>query len=184
MTPRAVAAGVPREAYDGVVYDLDGTLVDLPVDWGAVAADVEAVYERAGVDPDGRSLWELLGAARDEGLFERVNAAIAEHEREGARASRRLPAADELAALDRPAAVCSLNCEAACSDALAAHGLTDHVERVVGRDTVDTWKPAPESLLAAVDSLGVDPSRAVFVGDSPRDREAAERAGVAYVDVS
>jgi len=183
MPRRPVAAAVPREAYDGVVYDLDGTLVDLAVDWGAVAADVEAVYERAGVDPAGRSLWELLGAARDEGLFERVNATITDHEREGARASRRLSTADELVALDRPAAVCSLNAEAACSVALETHGLADHVTRVVGRDTVETWKPEPESLLAAVDALGVEPSRAAFVGDSPRDREAAERAGVDYVDV-
>ncbi|WP_121821664.1 HAD family hydrolase [Halostella salina] len=174
---------MPHKPYDGVVYDLDGTLVDLAVDWGAVAADVEAVYERAGVDPDGRSLWDLLGAAREEGLFEQVNAAIADHEREGARTSRRLSTADELAALDRPAAVCSLNCEDACAVALETHGLSAHVERVVGRDTVDTWKPEPESLLAAVDALGVDPSRAVFVGDSLRDREAAERAGVDYVDV-
>ena len=183
MPRRAVAPTVPHEAYEGVVYDLDGTLVDLAVDWGAVAADVEAVYEAAGVGPGGRSLWDLLGAAREHGLFDRVNDAIADHEREGARRSGRLPTADELVSLDRPAAVCSLNCEAACAVALETHGLSDHVERVVGRDTVDTWKPAPESLLAAVDALGVDPSRAVFVGDSPRDREAAERAGVDYVDV-
>jgi phosphoglycolate phosphatase len=174
---------VPYEEYDAVVYDLDGTLVDLVVDWGAVAADVETVYEDAGVDPAGRSLWDLLSEARDHGLFDDVNAAIAAREREGARRSRRLPLADELSSLDRPAAVCSLNCAEACTVALAEHGLSEFVEAVVGRDTVETWKPDPESLLAAVEATGVDPSRAVFVGDSERDAQAAERAGVDFVYV-
>ncbi|NHN48639.1 HAD family hydrolase [Halostella sp. JP-L12] len=174
---------MPYEEYDGVVYDLDGTLVDLVVDWGVVAADVEAVYEEAGIDPGRRSLWDLLEAARGHDLFDEVNEAIAAHEREGARESRRLPLADELAALDRPAAVCSLNCAEACTVALAEHGLEEYVAAVVGRDTVATWKPDPESLLAAVEATGADPSRAVFVGDSERDARAAERAGVDFVYV-
>jgi Predicted phosphatases len=52
---------------------------------------------------------------------------------------------------------------------------------VVGRDTVRTHKPEPESLLAAVDALGVDPDRCVFVGDSESDRVTADRAGVPFV---
>ena len=36
--------------YDAVVYDLDGTLVDLAVDWDAVARDVASLLEARGVD--------------------------------------------------------------------------------------------------------------------------------------
>jgi hypothetical protein len=36
-----------------VVYDLDGTLVTLAVDWDAVATDVIAVYEDSGIDATG-----------------------------------------------------------------------------------------------------------------------------------
>ncbi|MFD7016672.1 HAD family hydrolase [Streptomyces sp. NPDC059928] len=42
-------------------------------------------------------------------------------------------------------------------------------------------KPAPDSLLLAMVDLGVDPASAVYVGDMPVDREAAARAGIAYV---
>jgi phosphoglycolate phosphatase len=172
---------VPYEEYEAVVYDMDGTLVELDVDWATVRESVAAVYEEAGVDPGGRSLWDLLEDARDHGLFERVNNAIATYERAGARRSSRLPLADEPESLARPIGVCSLNCFGACEIALERHGLEDHVSAVVGRDSVETWKPDPEPLLATVDALGVDPADAVFVGDSARDKLTAERAGTAFV---
>ncbi|MFB6156498.1 MAG: HAD family hydrolase [Haloferacaceae archaeon] len=166
--------------YDAVVFDLDGTLVRLAVDWEAVAADVTATFAEAGVDADGMGLWGMLDLADRTGLRDAVEAVIADHETEGARRSERLPAADDLAGLDRPAAVCSLNAEAAARVALDVHGLDDRVGAVVGRDSVATRKPEPEPLLAALEPLGVPPERALFVGDSERDATAAERAGVAF----
>ncbi|WP_435347584.1 HAD family hydrolase [Haloarchaeobius sp. HRN-SO-5] len=166
--------------YDGVVYDLDGTLVSLDVDWDAVARDVESVYRAASVAPDGRDLWGLLGAARANGIHDEVEAAIASHELDGARSSERLRLADRLESESRPVGVCSLNCEAACRLALSTHGLTDHVGVVVGRDTLSTWKPDPDPLLHATAELGLAPSQVLFVGDSERDERTAERAGTGF----
>jgi phosphoglycolate phosphatase len=169
-------------AADATVYDLDGTVVDLAVDWDAVADAVVDVYAANALVPPTGDLWSLLDAAGEYGIAEAVEETIADYERAGASESTRLPLADRLAAADdRPAAVCSLNCEAACRIALETHGLDAAVEAVVGRDTVRTHKPEPESLLAAVDALGVDPDRCVFVGDSESDRVTADRAGVPFV---
>ena len=169
--------------YDAVVYDLDGTLVDLDVDWGVVAADVREVYETAGKTPPSDGLWEMLEGAADAGLEADVESTIAGHEREGARTAPRLAHADEL--LERaeravPVGVCSLNCEDACRIALEEHDLHEAVDAVVGRDTVATRKPDPEPLLETVRRLGVEPENAVFVGDSERDELTARRAGTAF----
>lgn len=166
--------------YEAVVFDLDGTLVRLVVDWDAVATAVAEAFAANGVDAGGRDLWGLLDLADETGLREEVEAIIGAHERAGARRSVRLPAADDLAAIDRPIAVCSLNAESAARTALATHGLADRVSAVVGRDSVPTRKPDPEPLLAALGALGADPDGALFVGDSARDAEAAERAGLAF----
>ncbi|RJX43756.1 HAD family hydrolase [Halonotius aquaticus] len=166
--------------YAGIVYDLDGTLLTLAVNWEAVADDVIQVYADAGIDAAGASLWSLLEDADDHGITADVEAAISRHEREGARRSRRCGLADELAKQTVPVGVCSLNCEAACRIALETHGLADDVATVVGRDSVATHKPDPEPLLATLEDLGVEPTNALFVGDSPRDKETAERAGVAF----
>ncbi|MCU4740376.1 HAD family hydrolase [Halobacteria archaeon AArc-m2/3/4] len=166
--------------YDAVVYDLDGTLVDLNVDWNAVALDVLEVYASAAVDAPSRELWDLLAAASDFDLAPEVEAAIADHEREGARTSRRLPHAEEVLACEVPAGVCSLNCEAACRIALERHGLIAEIEAIVGRDTVETRKPDPEPLLETIRGLSATPDRTLFVGDSKRDERTAQRAGTDF----
>lgn len=168
------------EDIDAVVYDLDGTLLRLAVDWERVAADVGAVYGEAGIPTHGDGVWTLLERAEKNGIAAEVEAAIAAHERDGAHESTRLPPAEDLLERSVPAGVCSLNCEAACRIGLDTHGLADHVDVVVGRDTVDTHKPEPEPLLAAVDALGVDPEAALFVGDSESDERTAERAGTRF----
>jgi phosphoglycolate phosphatase len=176
------AHGVPAPVtaeYDAVVYDLDGTLVQLDVDWGAVAEEAATALSDRGVDTAGMNLWDVLETAEEAGHREQVEDVIAAHEREGARTSRRLPTADELPR-DVPVGVCSLNGEAACRLALETHGIDGHVAAVVGRDTVDTYKPDPEPLLTAIRELSADPGRALFVGDSERDAEAARRAGVPF----
>lgn len=168
------------ETFEAVVYDLDGTLVTLAVDWDAVATEVIGVYADAGIDATGAGLWSLLENAAEHGIADRVEDVISRHEREGARRSRRCEHADELPTRTVPVGVCSLNCEAACRIALAEHGLAEYVDATVGRDSVATHKPDPEPLLATVNFLGVAPENALFIGDSPRDEETAERAGVAF----
>jgi phosphoglycolate phosphatase len=165
--------------YDAVVYDLDGTLVDLSVNWENVARDAAAALESRGVDASGSDLWAMLDIADDTGNRDAVEAVIAEHECLGAECSTRLPIADDLPQTI-PVAVCSLNCERACRLALERHGIADCVDVVIGRDTVATEKPDPEPLLTAVRKLGTDPERTLFVGDSERDELTAERAGTAY----
>ena len=165
--------------YEAVVFDLDGTLVDLAVDWDAAATDAVALFERNGHDASGAGLWGLLERADDAGLRSELEAVLADHETRGAAASTRLPHADHLP-LSMPTGVCSLNCEAACRTALDRHDLTPHVGAVVGRDSVATYKPDPEPLVATLSDMDADPDRALFVGDSERDAVTARRAGVDF----
>lgn len=168
------------EEYATVVFDLDGTLVRLNVDWDAVAEDVAAALRSHGVDPP-ESLWGMLETADRRGHRPAVEEVISSYERDGAARSTRLPAADTIP--ERRVGVCSLNCEAACRIALSTHGI-EGIEAVVGRDTVSTEKPDPRPLLSAIERLEGDPKETIFVGDTDRDATTAERAGVDYVDVS
>ncbi|WP_458188519.1 HAD family hydrolase [Haladaptatus sp. NG-WS-4] len=162
-----------------VVYDLDGTLVDLVVDWNEVARNVASVLENHGVDASDADLWRMLDLADEADARDPVEDVIAEHECEGARRSTRLPHADELAEHDVPVGVCSLNCEAACHVSLETHDLTGYVDAVVGRDSMATRKPHPEPLRATLRALRVD-GDAIFIGDSRRDELTAERAGLSF----
>lgn len=163
-----------------VVYDLDGTLVRLAVDWSAVAEELRERYAAAGVAADGWGVWDYYERAAEHGLETAVETILAEYELAGAEDAEPLPAADDLPALAVPVGVCSLNAEAACRRALERHGLARSVDAVVGRDTVGPAKPDPAPLLAVVEALGVEPADAVFVGNRETDAETARRAGVRF----
>jgi phosphoglycolate phosphatase-like HAD superfamily hydrolase len=168
--------------YETFVFDLDGTLVRLEVDWDAVVDDVAATLREHGVDPPG-SLWGMLEAADNNGHRSVIEEVISAYERDGAAVSTRLPAANTVPAAPVGVGVCSLNSESACRIALSEHGL-DRIEAVVGRDTVPTEKPDPLPLLETIDRLDGDPSGTLFIGDTDRDATTAEHAGVDYADVS
>lgn len=166
-------------AFEAIVYDLDGTLVRLDVDWEAARRDTAAVLQARGFPTDDMGLWEIFETAAGTAARDPVDAAIADHERKGARSARRLPLADALPDT-RPVGVCSLNCEAACRIALEVHGLDGYVDAVVGRDSVPTYKPDPAPLLEVIEAIGARPADTLFVGDGERDELAADRAGVAF----
>ncbi|KZN23563.1 phosphoglycolate phosphatase [Haladaptatus sp. R4] len=168
-----------RDDVSAVVYDLDGTLVDLIVNWKQVAVDVAAVLDDHGVDASNVDLWAMLDLADEANVRDVVETVIGDHECTGARRSTRLPHADELLRREVPVGVCSLNCEASCHVSLETHELADAVDAVIGRDSVPTRKPDPEPLLATLHALDVD-GPALFIGDSPRDELTAERADVAF----
>jgi len=171
---------VTGQEYDAYVYDLDGTLVTLDVDWDDVADEVAAVLRARGIEVPDADLWAMLERSNETGYRRKVDETIAEFEREGARTAEKLVLADALPH-EIPVGVCSLNSESACRIALETYGLDSAVDFVVGRDSVATEKPHPEPLLRTVDGLGVSPERTLFIGDSERDYETAENAGTAFV---
>ncbi len=166
--------------WDAVVFDLDGTLVELIVDWDALERDLAGALSEAGLGDESTSAWELLEMAQEAGMRELAESVIAPVETAGAKQSDRLPLADVVPTISGPVAVCSLNCEAAVRTALDTHGLSGNVDAVVGRDTLEVWKPNPKPLLESVERIGACPDETVFVGDSARDRTTAKRAGVDF----
>ena len=61
--------------YPAFVFDPDGTLVGLILDWRAVAAELASVLETRGLEPP-ESLWEMLEAAGERDCRPAVEAVI------------------------------------------------------------------------------------------------------------
>ncbi|MFB6284935.1 MAG: HAD family hydrolase [Halobacteria archaeon] len=169
------------EGKEAVIYDLDGTLVELEVDWGEVRMDVAEILSEAGIELVD-STWGMLDKARQNGCYGVVNGVIERHEVQGAIDSRLLQAAQDVPDMDgSKLGVCSLNAEKACRKALEIHGIEKYFGSVVGRDSVEGMKPDPGPLLRVLSELDVSPENAVFIGDSQSDEEAAERAGIKFI---
>jgi putative hydrolase of the HAD superfamily len=65
-------------------------------------------------------------------------------------------------------------------DHLRDHGLVHYFAVVVTSAEVGAAKPSPAPFLAALDRMGVGPTRALHVGDQTRDEEGAAAAGMHF----
>lgn len=98
------------------------------------------------------------------------------------------PVRGALAALDRlREAGLSLACVANWDCTLSAHlarlGVADRFAAIVSSADAGVEKPDPGIFLVALSRLGIDPGRALHVGDDEVDREGALAAGLAFEPV-
>jgi phosphoglycolate phosphatase len=186
-----------------ILVDLDGTLVDSVPD---LAWCVDELMQRLGRPVWGeakvrtwvgngvdrlvkRALTGEMHAEPDAALFERALAIYSElYQVNNAVRSRLFPGVNE-GLLRLQAAGYKLGCvtnKAArfTEPLLRDLGIRDLFGIVVSGDTTPQKKPHPAPLLHAADFFKVRPERALMLGDSRHDVDAARAAGFAAVCVS
>jgi phosphoglycolate phosphatase len=169
--------------YGTVVFDLDGTLVRLRVDWRKAQADLGGITQRFGRDPEGRSIWAMLRDATGDEAAE-LDRALHRYEMKGSTQAEPLPIAAVLPLLNRrQVGVVTLNCHPCAEEALRVTRLSALVGAIVARGDTTRLKPDAEPLLLCIQKLRGRPDQAVFVGDRERDRETAEAAGTSFLSV-
>jgi beta-phosphoglucomutase-like phosphatase (HAD superfamily) len=186
----------PR-AFDAVLFDMDGTLVDSEPIWFAVLRAV--VPEFGGDLPEGahaalhgndrptttRILRERYGLAGDAGAFwgrvvERLIVDLA--------AVRPMPNAvawvEAVVEAARPRAVVSNSPRAMVEASLAPHAWARHLEVRVAIEDVARGKPHPDGYLLAAERLGVAARGCLAVEDSLAGAQAAVAAGATCLFVT
>ncbi|MEI2387067.1 phosphoglycolate phosphatase [Breoghania sp. JC706] len=184
-----------------LVFDLDGTLVDTAPD---LLASLNAVLEARSLGPipmeglnqlvgQGARVmlqrgFDMAGEHLDPAEMEILFNAFIEHYSQNiAVASRPFPGVE--AALDRFAeagwklAVCTNKLEGLARRLLEELDMTARFSTIVGGDTFARPKPDAMPILGAIDRSGGSPARALMVGDSVTDIDAARAARIPVVAV-
>jgi HAD superfamily hydrolase (TIGR01509 family) len=184
---------------DGLVFDLDGTLVDTVgarIDgWVEILSGegFEVSRERVGpmIGMDGKRLARQVAAANgrelDDAAAERIDRAAGEAFDRRNTAPRTLPGLAAVLAAIRDLGlswvIATSSRKGQVAVSVAALGLEDEPDIVDGSHVAHA-KPEPDLLLLAAKRLGLPPERCWAVGDSTWDIRAAVAAGMFGIGVT
>lgn len=154
----------------GVIFDLDGTLVDSRLDFDAIRRDVGL--------PPGQPILEALDRMPPGEQRDRFLDILRQHESRGANQATPMPGVFEfLAALGERgmgSAVLTRNSRESTEQTLQRLGLA--LSPVMTRDDVPP-KPDPSGLIDICAEWGVEPEEVIYIGDFLFDIQAGRNAG-------
>jgi phosphoglycolate phosphatase-like HAD superfamily hydrolase len=168
----------PKAKY--VVFDMDGTLISLPVEWDKVRAELQRLTGTSlAFNPFFLDLQTIV--AKDPLLLGPMLRTIDEFEVKAVPKARlEAGAMDVLSALSRKAllSLVTMQGRKACDEILGTLGIGRFFSsRFTREDSMDRTA----QLKLALGSIGAKESEAFFVGDRINDLNAAKAAGVRFV---
>ena len=187
-----------------ILFDLDGTLVDTAPDlmlahnhvmkeFGYPTKSTEEIRNLVGQGAGallGRSIWgqakKEFGKVQDEKIKkEMVNKFIDFYGKNIVRESTLIKGVKEFLIWAKEKnitmAVCTNKQEHLAIDLLKKIGIYDFFEYVAGHNTFDYSKPDPRHLTSVVEILEGDLNKALMIGDSETDANAAKEAGIPLI---
>lgn len=180
------------------IFDFDGTLAKLNIDFPAMRNRVPDLLTSYGVDPDGLGnlfVLEMIEAGsrmidggtsqRAAEFTERALAIIYEIEIDGAHAGNLFegidPMLQTLRNRDKKIGVVTRNCLDAVKILYPA--IDSFTDIIVTRESTTRPKPHPEHLERALKGLHARPEEAVMIGDHPMDIAVGRNVGTRTVGV-
>ncbi len=183
--------GGERIHMEAVIFDNDGTLVELNIDFGIMREGVEAFLADYGIEPEGlKGLYvlEMIDEATrriseqdpSEGasFYHRSHELVTEHEVRAAKEGRILPGVISMLSLlggkGVKIGVITRNCHKAVKTVFPE--IERYCDIFIPRDDVTRVKPHPHHVALALKKLAVkDTAHCLMVGDHVLDIEAGKR---------
>ncbi len=191
------AIDFPKDGYEAVIFDCDGTLVDsMPAHFDAWC-EALASYGAGGIFKEdvffamgGRPTKDIVVDLNHEYDLKLDPSAIALAKREAfLEKLGKVEFIDEVADFARslrgtmPLAVASGGSRYVVEKTLRLLGCSDWFDEVVTADDVENGKPSPDIFLHAAKLLGVAPEKCLVIEDAPPGVLAAQAAGMAVVTI-
>lgn len=187
----------PKDGFEAVIFDCDGTLVDsMPAHFDAWC-DALALHGAGGVFKE--DVFFAMGGRPTKDIVEDLNAeydlrldpdAVALAKREAYLTKlAQVEFIDEVADFAKslrgtmPLAVASGGSRYVVEKTLKLMNCSDWFDEVVTADDVQNGKPAPDIFLKAAELMGVAPEKCLVLEDAPPGVIAAQAAGMRVITI-
>ena len=158
----------------GVIFDLDGTLVESSLNFTQIRIDVGCPQHE-----DILTFVDALSCATTKANAHRT---ILQHELDDAQNAQWLPIGkamvEKVQAYNLPMAIVTRNCRQATAIKLANNNIP--IDYVLTREDAPA-KPDPTALLMVANTWQLQPEDCLYVGDFIYDQQAAENAGMKWL---
>jgi len=173
-----------------IVFDLDGTIVKLQANWHSLKDILSKRYsemnsESCSFSSISNCLSKIVEKGDEQELKENFKI-IRQYELENITDTKIIPEIVDFIknkekfgiSKEVRIAVFSLNTRQTISEALKIAGISQFIDKIIGREDVRNWKPKPDGLINLMEHYSVSPNKLVFFGDMKKDIEAGEAANV------
>ena len=183
--------------YDLIIFDWDGTLVD-SIDW--IVDCIQKISDLQGLEqPSKQACKDIIGLSLSQamltlfpGLSDEAKVTMVAAYRDTYLEKKisskdlfadALPALNKLKKMDKTLAIATGKGQTGLDRSLDGTGLRSYFEYLRCAETMQS-KPSPHMLFDILEESGVNPDRALMIGDSTLDLIMAEKAGIASIGVT
>ncbi|MEM2928823.1 MAG: HAD family hydrolase [Nitrososphaerota archaeon] len=186
-----------------VIFDLDGTLINLAFDYKKAKAEVISFLINSKVDEkvldENKSIYLNIEAAINyikkefgeeyakiikEKAFDIVDKYEKEEIRKASLCENALNLINYIKSKGMKIAICTNNSSYTTFSILNKINIANLIDVVVTRDDVEKLKPYPDPLILACKKLNINPNEALYIGDSIVDLLTAKAVGMKFILLS
>lgn len=178
------------EAKKVIIFDLDGTIVNLTADWmslrDVLVEKYREIYEEQCDFERISKCLDTIVEKKDEEILENFFDIIRQYELENIKDTQLIEESiffinnKELFGIKNEVkfAVLSLNTRRSIIGSLELANIHNKIDLIIGREDVRRWKPAPDGLLKIQKYYKVNKKEMIFFGDLENDLLTGKNAGI------
>ncbi len=176
---------------EAIFFDLDGTLVKLPIDYESMRNELKLIAKKYGLYSEFKPLFKEIKRLsflhlEGEKFVKECIEIIKKYEIKGAEKAELLEGIKEILYLLKnkgiKIAIISNNSKECIEKVLEITGIKNLIDLVIGRNSLEDLKPSPLPILNALKILNV--KKVIFVGDREEDRIAANKANIEFIEAN